>query len=266
MKTRTSLLAPLLAAALAGCNSVPTQVNLLKSVELAPAQTPALDTRLAFLVKGSGACGKVTIDWGDDSSTTDVFGGAQSTDCVPDTDPAGVKGFKCNASHVYSGWGGGKTVTATAVSGCEGRVNLRFVIEPSIYHLPLSRPGPDRCHTISNRPSLAMRSLVKITTVPPARLRCPGIIEPDGHCYDAEGGGVPQVIDPAPVFPFPGMRAYSLVLRVGTQVVQGGTNMSFTTPQGGPLEVCVNEVDPQGGNGGYEVDIRVDQLGPPPPP
>jgi hypothetical protein len=60
------------------------------------------------------------------------------------------------------------------------------------------------------------------------------------------------------------MRINSLVLRVGTQVVQGGTNMSFTTDQAAPLELCLNEIDPMEGNGGYVVRIATDQLGPAP--
>jgi hypothetical protein len=52
-------------------------------------------------------------------------------------------------------------------------------------------------------------------------------------------------------------------------VFQGGTNVQFTTSSamGSPpkaLEFCVNDVDNDATNnlGGYEVDLRVDQLGP----
>jgi hypothetical protein len=261
-KNVTGRVALLIVAALQGCNGV--QVNLLESVEPAVGQSPALDHQLMFHVNGSGTCGRIAIDWGDGATE-------ETTNCRDNTDASGRKQFQCNVTHVFSGWGGGKTVTATAKAGCEGRVNTRFVINPSVNKFALNRPGPNVCDPVPNRPALAKRTLVKITTVP-THTRCGGIwynnVNP--HCYDAEGGAVatlppPPAGDPAPVFPFLGMRERSLVLRVGTQLVQGGTNMAFTTNQAGRLEACLNEPDPRAGVGGYEIHIRTDQLGPPAP-
>lgn len=257
----TTLLVVPFVASLQGCGDVP---NRIESIGLAPGQTPALDTPLTVEVRGSGTCTNMTVDWGDgnrEDFQAVTFGG--SPECQFDTDSAGRQRFQCNVRHTFTGWGGGKTVTAIAKARCDGRVNTRFVIEPSVYILAFARPGSSACNVITNRPSLVNRTLVKITTVPPGT-RCPGIRYPDGHCYDAEGVAVLSVAgDP---FPFPGMRMNSLVLRVGTQVVQGGTNMNFVTNQEGGLETCLNELDPMAGNGGYEIHIRADQLGPPPPP
>jgi hypothetical protein len=49
----------------------------------------------------------------------------------------------------------------------------------------------------------------------------------------------------------PFLRKYSLVLQVGQQIVQGGTNMSFTTNQGGLLQLCVNDEQLNDNTGGW---------------
>jgi hypothetical protein len=61
-------------------------------------------------------------------------------------------------------------------------------------------------------------------------------------------------------FPFPGKPKYSLVLRLGTQIVQ--TNLSgakFVTNQAGKLEVCVNDDTRSDNNEGWAVDLRIEE-------
>jgi hypothetical protein len=267
------LSALLLAAALQGCG---VQVNLLRSIELVTGQNKAVGTPIGFVVTGSGTCEHIGIDWGDGSTMDlDTARNTSSWSCHVDTDASGAKSFRCYVEHTF-GWEGGKTVTATATRGCVGpdgrtgsRVNTRFLTSPAIFLLGFRRPGPNACDAVPNKPALAERTNVSITTVPIVA-RCPGIYYQNvtPHCYDAEG-----VDDTTPVtmtstgttpFPFPNMRRFSMVLRVGTQVVQGSTNTVFTTNQSAPLEVCVNEPDPTAGGGGYEIDIRTDEMGPPP--
>jgi len=257
------------AAALQGCNGVPIQVNLIESVEQEVGQSPALNLQLLFKVNGVGKCSRIEMDWGDGVKENIFPGLVGDWDCSTYTDASGQARFQCTVTHVFTGWGGGKTVTAIAKEGCEGRVHTRFKVAPLSYGLAMARPGPNVCGAIPNRPALADRTWVRITTVP-TKTRCGGIFYRDvtPHCYDAEGGAVAQAsptTDPAPVFPFLGMRMYSLVLRVGTQLVQGGTNMSFITNKAAPLEICVNEPDARLGVGGYGIDITTDQLGPAPP-
>lgn len=257
-------LSVLFVVALPGCNGV--QVNLIRSVEIVPGQTQALGVPLAFVVKGSGTCGTFTMDWGD-GSTTDVVT-AQTSSCFVNPDPAEPKPhFRCTREHTYSDWEGGKTVTVTAKQGCDGRVNTRFVTAPAEFVLAFARPGPNFCDAISGKAPVQNRTLVKITTVP-TTTRCGGIwySTENPHCYDADGIAALATAGGGRSFPFVGMRQFSLVLRVGTQIVQGGTNMSFTTNQTAPLEFCVNEPNSLGGVGGYEIHIRADELGPPPPP
>jgi hypothetical protein len=168
--------------------------------------------------------------------------------------------------HTYTGWGGGKTVTVTAVSGCEGKANLRFDAPPVSRRLGFSQPGTGTgtCSTVSSNPLPTMipHMLVHIQTFPLEPPNERGInFGCSGCVYDADGR-LGSVADPT--FPFPGLREYSLVLRVGSQVVQGGTDVQFTTTTSGSLAFCLNDHDNDVTNnfGGYIIQISVDQLGP----
>ena len=89
----------------------------IQSVELVPGQTLATGNTIAVIVSGVGEC-NVTLDWGDgtiDSRYVVLTSRAQQT-------------------HSYSGWGGGKTVTATG-TGCLGRALTRFRITPLVYSI-----------------------------------------------------------------------------------------------------------------------------------
>jgi hypothetical protein len=251
-----------------GCDgsNPPPPRNVISSVEIVPSQNEALGVPLAFVVKGWGTCGRFAIDWGDGS--TDNVVPAQRTSCVVNPDPAEPKPhFRCSIEHTYTGWQGGKTVTVTAQQGCEGSVKTRFATDPPVYALALGRPGPNTCDPVPGKPSVQNRSVVRITTLP-VNAPCPGIYYQNvtPHCYDADGIAAPAT---TPGFPtslaFPGMRPFSLVLRVGTQVVQGGTSMSFVANQTAPLEICVNEHDSTAGRGGLQINIRTDEMGPPEP-
>lgn len=274
MDQRTALVlktlpALLLALMLLSCGGQPAQVNLIKSVELSLNNpSPSLNNPFTVHVNGSGACSGILIDWGD--GQTEFTGTCADNSSASGT---GEKLFQCTATHTYSGWGGGKTVTAMVGRNtqgvrttCEGRANLRFTTQPATIQIGFARPGPNVCDQVPNKPDLANRTLVKITTVANSG-RCGGIFyqNENPHCYDAEGGVVADATsDPPPArFPFQGMRKFSLVLRVGTQLVQGGTNVQFTTNQSAGLELCVNEPNPKAGVGGYTVQISTDQLGPP---
>ena len=108
-----------------------------------------------------------------------------------------------------------------------------------------------------------VRSLIHVTTL--LLSAAPRGIDfgcPVGGCiYDADGKNYPADAR----FPFPGFKEYSLVLRLGTQVEQGGTDVRFTTTSSASLEICLNDDDiarTRRGGGGYEIHIQVDQLGP----
>ncbi len=261
----TGLSAVLLTMGIHGCNGSPPQINLIRSVEIVPQQRQALGDPLAFVIKGSGICERFDIDWSDGSTSNVVP--AQTTGCSVNPDPAQQSShFQCFIEHTYNDWPGGKTVTVTARQGCEGRVNTRFVTNPAVAGIAFGRPGVNYCDKVPGKPDLQNRTNVVIWTQP-SSTRCGGIwynnLNP--HCYDADG--IPELATSADpmTFAFFGLRKYSLVVRVGTQVLQGGTNMNFTTNQTGPLEFCVNEPHPREGVGGYSIYVRTDSLGPPPP-
>lgn len=50
-----------------------------------------------------------------------------------------------------------------------------------------------------------------------------------------------------------------MVIRVGTQVVQGGTNMNFITNKSGHLEICVNDDRLDDNTGAWGIGISVDE-------
>jgi len=248
----------LVAATLSGCPG--GKSNVIQSISLAPGQTLALGTPLNFLIKGTGA-GYLIIDWGD-GTTEEKYVDLTAPSLIP---------------HTFTVWKGGKTVTAIGkpggtlgYSGTVGRASTRFTIPPGFISVGFGQPGNAGAKTCYSLPSpfnakLVLPSLVHITTLPTERgdlinFGCPF----DGCRYNADGK--PGSVAAAP-FPFPGLREYSMVLRVGTQLVQGGTDVRFTPTQSQSLEICLNDDNlTRNHTGGYELHITVDQLGPPATP
>ncbi len=243
----------LLIASVAACAG---KTNVIQSIELAPGQTPALDTPLSFLVKGVGVCPYLRIDWGDGTPTSDSYG--YLTNPTPQT-------------HTFTGWRGGKTVTAMSTrDSCLGSASTRFTIPPTVHTIGFAQPPPtpstNPCSTVPGALStpLPIRTLVHLTTIPLTNgndlidYGCPF----QGCRYNADGKAGSVAAAP---FPFPGMKEYSLVLRVGTALFQGGTDVRFTTTQSGALEFCLNDELTRNYGGGYVIHVEVDQLGPPPP-
>lgn len=61
-------------------------------------------------------------------------------------------------------------------------------------------------------------------------------------------------------FPFPGKPKYSLVLRLGTQIVPSNlSGAKFVTDQAGKLEVCVNDDNRDDNKEGWFVDLRIEE-------
>jgi hypothetical protein len=241
---RICLLA-VLTIVLCGC---PGTVNLIQSIALAPGQTPALNSQVDLILTGLGKCVDLAVDWADGTALDHSSNVALSIH---------------HLTHTYSGWPGGKTVTVQAVTGCEGTARTRFMITPSTLSLGWNR-DPQRetntCYMVSNLldvPDLAPNSLVHITSPADGQVnfRCPF----NGCIYNADGK--PGTSASAP-FQFPGLREYSLVLRVAGQLFQGGTTTQFTTASGGPLEVCQNDNNPSANiTGAWGLIFEVDQLG-----
>ena len=236
-----------LSTLISGCNGGIDSVSLDTT---APGNL-AVGNNLAFTVTGKGACGQFSIDWGDDAVSQ-----------VNDYDFAAPY----HTSHRYDGWGGGQDgdrytcehlLRLCANALCHRAVAADFAGLES----RSDQPGA-LCEAWPKLPNaLAAHSLVHVTGDPSPQFNfsCAN----NGCIYDPDGR--PGTVAAAP-FPFPGMREYSLVLRVTAvgqiQLFQGGKNASFTVPLGGHLEVCQNTDNLQGAVGGWGLYVRVDELGP----
>jgi hypothetical protein len=190
-------------------------------------------------------CGKVGIDFGDG------------------TPPAVVANYDFSnpplVDHKYTGWGGEKTVKAGSVENCIGEAKGIISTGKSPWKIGYIQPRPTSCDSVPQQPPLRTNTIVHIETNPDPNVRINFGCAFNGCIHDADGR---NSLAAAP-FPFPGLREFSLVLKVGTQVVQGGTNVTFTTRRAGPLEICVNDSDLFNNTGGWGLNIEVDESGAP---
>lgn len=215
-----------------------------------------LNRPVKVVVRGLGVCSVVRVNFGDgqfiEGNNID-FGKTGAT-------------IDWNVNHTYQGWPGPKTMSAIGVTNCGGSASwLTHVFQPTPnadgtlaedFRVAFGQPGPTACAVVPNAPALRKNTKVSIKTNPNPRVVINFGCLLGGCIHDADGE--PNSSAP-PNFPFPTLRKYSLVLRVGTQVVQGGTNMSFTTNQAGPLELCVNDDVLPDNTGAWGVFISVDE-------
>jgi hypothetical protein len=257
------MLLVLAVAVLQACS--PQQVNVLQGISLVPGQTLALDMPLNFILNGVGKCNSINIDWGDGDTDPAYYYGIGG---IP-IDLSGIDSYAITTrtlTHTFTGWGGGKTVTVEGNNGCIGKVNVRFNVPPFEKQIGWGQPGPastSMCQAITpGLPNMIPRMLVhtSATLVGGGRGVDFGCFA--GGCVGDADGRPGSVADSR--FPFPGMREYSVVYRIGSQLIQGGTNAQFTTTASGSLEFCLNDGDMNLTNnkGGFLVKISVDQLGP----
>jgi hypothetical protein len=234
--------------------------NILQSIEVDNAVPPSVGADIKFIIRGMGTCHRTTFDWGDgtpnDQVTLDLTRGADTVE------------------HRFTGWPGGKTVSATGGTGvatqdaCLGSDTVRFTTQPAFAIIGVAGQGTQACNVPT--PSFGAVSpgwLIQIRNTLLANW--PGGINfgcPFRNCvFDAHGSD--EALADAS-FPFPGLRRYSLVLRIGSsssstppQIVQGDTDLQFTATRQGALEFCLNDIDVTNNDGGYQLEVRVDQLG-----
>jgi hypothetical protein len=148
-------------------------------------------------------------------------------------------------------------VTVGGVGDCGGYAEKRVKITPLDIKVGYMQPSRTTCDAITNKPPLRKNTLVRITKIPNSNTQINFGCAFNGCIHDANGRNSPA----AAPFPFVGLREFSLVIKVGTQVVQGGTNVSFKTNQAGPLEICVNDPDLFNNTGAWGINVRVDDLG-----
>jgi hypothetical protein len=233
--------------------------NVIQSVGLAPGQSPTMDQPIAIVVSGTGTCSALSVNWGDSGDTWERFTNVDLT--------AGQR-----LSHTYTGWAGGRTVWVAAESQCTGTAQARFTTEPEMRSFGWARLpsgiNPLACFGVPSAtrpnglmPPLPANVLVRVRGNPSPQVNFGCSF--NGCIYDPDGK--PGTSAPA-TFAFPGFREYSLVLRLnGSTLFQGGKSEQFSAPNGGGLEFCQNTDNPSGNiTGGWQIDLRVDQLGFPP--
>jgi len=204
-------------------------------------------------VQGTGNCSLLRIQWGD-GQTSDIanqdFGTSTNVNYA-------------RTEHIYTGWPGDKRVVVEGVTNCAGTASADFTlineVSPSDLRastvIGLSQPVSTTCTTVPNRPPLRADTVVSITvnpTLQPTNYGCPF----GGCVYDADGK--PGSSAPSR-FPFPSLREFSLVLRVGGDVYQGGMNTRFVTKNPGALEICVNDDNLSDNRGDWGLTITIDE-------
>lgn len=254
---------------LAGCGKI-------VRVELAPGTPIVCDTTfntpcgvtdtqsVKIRVWGEGKCDSVGIKMGDGdtrfSPTPFDFGKAGAS--VP-----------LEFTHTYSlTWPGTKTIHAYSASNCLGEAfeTIRVMKKTGTavhadYTLAFAQPpvgvfgqpiGPGPCSFVPHVRPLRINTKISVTTNPDPNIKINFGCVLGGCIYGADG----EQGSMAPAnYPFPGFAKYSLMLRVGTQVVQGGSRVAFTTNQAGPLEVCVNDDLLSDNTGAWGITFAVDE-------
>lgn len=264
-----SLLVLGISCLMAACNS-----GLIKRVEIDPAtrmtcdstfNTPCgvLDTQpVTILVWGEGKCDSVGLETG---------AGATNYAAPVDFGQAGAS-VPVKITYNYgSAWPGIKTIHAFSAANCMGearqtiqvmrkigntaQANLNFTLAQPYSFANGITPGPCKL-AFDQHQVAALRPNTKVTVVArpdPNKMISFGCL---GCRFGVDGETGSSASAP---LPFPGMAKYSLVLKVGTQVVQGGSQVSFTTNNKAALELCVNDDNLRDNTGEWNFTISVDE-------
>lgn len=209
-----------------------------------------------FIVGGKAVCNPVITDCGNGQP-------GKPTNVSHDFGADGTKVINFSCDYRFT-WPGPKRAQvhsngSTCVGSAEAKFHLLTKGGARGFVLAFMQPGPapacSKVPTISQ--TLRPGTLVTIT-------RTAANTDIDFGCVAGTckwgPGGEPNSVAPAG-YPFPGLRKYSLVLRVGSQQVQGGPVTSFTTTTSGELEFCVNDDHREDNTGGWGLIVEVDETG-----
>ena len=248
------LFVTLIALALQGCATS----SFVKEIEPVGGSSPSvidppgvfvgeLNREITFRVSGDGICKSMFIDFGDGTAQVEYT----------NVDLASKPTF----THTYTGWNGPKPVRAygSLADGCGGHARARnrtVRLRPDVLSLGYANPVPSACMPYPNKPPLRKNTVVKISKLNPTVI--------DFGCFGGCFNDAIGVRDTAAGsgYPFPGLRERSLVIRVGTQVVQGdqfSSDFTFTTTEAGPLEICVNDYKLDDNSGAWGIGISIDE-------
>ncbi len=248
--TSVWLMAVVMALALQGC--------MFGKVESIQADSPVTNIGQGqyFVITGKGQCSMLRVKFGD----------GQSYDYSNhDFDKYPV----ASIPHYYNGWGGTKIVTAEGITNCAGKAVTTINVQPMKKVIAMgyfTSPAAsdvaignliNGCALVPGAPMLKQKSIVHITAVDSSQWIDFGCLL-EGCRYNANGENAPAPLN----FPVPGRNKYSLVLRVGgVQVIQGGTDVTFTAALDGALEFCLNDDNMSDNRGGWGINIEVDESG-----
>ena len=82
-----------------------------------------------------------------------------------------------------------------------------------------------------------------------------GVLGVGDVIVDTNGENIPA----PPDYPFPGLHKNSFIIRLGTQVVQGGSDFTFTAGSNGDMEFCVNDKQVNDNSGAWGLNIEVSE-------
>lgn len=225
-----------------------------------------LDTQpVTVRVWGVGKCDSVGVKMGDGSTLYSPYQHdfGKTGSLVP---------FEVTHTYGYS-WPGVKTIHAYSKENCMGEARETIQVMRKIgtevhseldFNLALPyfqgngpAPGPCmRAFDVHNVRNLRPNTKVTVTAKPDPNNKINFGCFLGGCIYGVDGEAGTAAAAP---FPFVGMSKYSMVLRVGNQVVQGGSQTSFTTTGTGSLEICVNDDILPDNTGTWKFTISVDE-------
>jgi hypothetical protein len=220
----------------------------LQSLAYAP-----LGKESVFNMQGSGTCGEVSFDPGDGTPPKIL------------TNVSFAQGQGWQVRHTYTGWPGKKLVRVKGLRDClaDASTEISVGFEPDDREEMRNafRPNTMQCNPVMlGGPSpQAMPAIRKGSGV---RIETSGaLITYGGPQLAFNASGDPSAATPQN-WTFPNHRKFSLVYRVGSQLVQGEVGpVVFRATETAPLEVCVND-DPlflADNTGGMLVTITVNE-------
>jgi hypothetical protein len=262
-----------IAMVLLTCAMLAACTGKIVRVEMDPATPVVCDSRFGtpcgvlntqavkFRVWGEGKCDSVGVRLGD--------GRTMFSPNPYDFGKAGAS-VSLELTHTYGiAWPGVKSIHAFSAANCMGESfeTIRLMrksgtaihtdFELALMQPPAAALGQSACADVPSVLPLRANTKVSITTNPDPNIKINFGCLLGGCIYGADG----EVGSSAPVnFPFMGLAKYSLVLKVGTQVIQGGSRSTFVTNQSGLLEVCVNDDMLSDNTGAWGISIAVDET------
>lgn len=205
---------------------------------------------LEIRIYGRGPCTLLEVEFGD-GQKAEVRNAGLANSEADNQSPVVL-------SHSHSGLPGPKQVRARGVTNCAGTATADFdLLMPdgrAAFVTGFQQPVPTACTPIPGIAPLRAGAVIRVTTadVQTTNYGC----ALGGCVYGPDGRPGSSAAAP---FPFPGLREYSQVWRIGGQIEQGGASATFTVRQPGPLELCVNDNQLADNRGAWRVEISADE-------